>query len=131
MLKWQFLIISFGEILRSVLCTCPGCYGNGHLDGKNHLQFRFHDYYHSCELNILHKMYIEFFWRWQIYLVKIVLFMHNKCPPADIVHNYVNRSKVEQRTRTNLAHSNRRLNALIQYLIESDIFCKHLTLYFS
>ena len=38
------------------------------------------------------------------FYVKIVLIVHNKCSQADIAHNYVSRSKVEQRTRTNLAH---------------------------
>ena len=33
--------------------------------------------------------------------------MHNKCSQADTAYNYVNRSKAEQRTRTNLAHSNK------------------------
>ena len=37
----------------------------------------------------------------QSYLAKIVLIVHNKCSQADIAHNYVNRSKAEQRTRTN------------------------------
>ena len=41
----------------------------------------------------------------QSYLVKIVLIIHNKCSQADIAHNTVNRSKAEQHTQTNLAHS--------------------------
>ena len=39
-------------------------------------------------------------------LVKIVLIMHNKCSKAGIAHNFANRSTAEQRTLTNLAHSN-------------------------
>ena len=42
----------------------------------------------------------------QSYLVKIVIIMHNKCSQADLALSYVNRSKAELRTRTNLAHSN-------------------------
>ena len=45
----------------------------------------------------------------QSYFVKIVLIMHNKCSQADIAHNYVNRSKAEQRSRINLAHSNKQM----------------------
>ena len=37
-------------------------------------------------------------------MVKIVLIMHNKCSQADIAYTYVNRSKAQLRTRTNLAH---------------------------
>ena len=46
----------------------------------------------------------------QSYLVKIVLNMHNKCSQTDIGHNYVNRSKAEQRTRTNLGNSNKQMD---------------------
>ena len=49
----------------------------------------------------------------QSYSVKIVLIMHNKCSWADIAHNYVNCSTAEQRTQTNLAHSNKRMQHLI------------------
>ena len=42
-------------------------------------------------------------------LVKFVLIMHNKCSKAGIAHNYANRSKAEQRTLTNLAHSDKQL----------------------
>ena len=35
--------------------------------------------------------------------------MRTKCSQADIAHNYVNRSKDEQRTRTNVAHSNKQM----------------------
>ena len=43
------------------------------------------------------------------YLVKIVLIMHNKCSRADIAHNFVNRTKAEQSSRTNIAHSNKQM----------------------
>ena len=35
--------------------------------------------------------------------------MHRKCSQADIAHNSVNRSKAEQRTRTNISHSNKQM----------------------
>lgn len=41
------------------------------------------------------------------YLVKRVLIIHNKCSGAIIALNYVNRSKADQCTRSNLAHSNK------------------------
>ena len=37
----------------------------------------------------------------QLYLIKYVLIMHNKCSQADIAHNYDNCSHNEQRTLTN------------------------------
>ena len=43
----------------------------------------------------------------QSYFFKIVLIMHNKCSQTDTAHKYVNHSKAKQRTRTNLAHSNK------------------------
>ena len=45
----------------------------------------------------------------QSYFAKIILILHNRYSQADIAHNYVNRSKAEQRTRTNLAHSNKQM----------------------
>ena len=45
----------------------------------------------------------------QSYLVKIVLIINNKCSQSGIAHVYANRSKAEQRTRTNLAHSNKQM----------------------
>ena len=36
--------------------------------------------------------------------------MQTKCSLADIAHTYVNRSKAEQRIRTNLAHSNKQMD---------------------
>ena len=45
----------------------------------------------------------------QSYLVKIVLIAHCKYSQADIAYNYVNRSKAEQHTLTNVAHSNNQM----------------------
>ena len=45
----------------------------------------------------------------QSYFANIVLIMHNKCSQANIARNCVNLSKALQRTRTNLAHSNKQM----------------------
>ena len=43
----------------------------------------------------------------QSYLIKIFLIVHHKYSQADIANYTVNRSKAEQRTRTNLSHSDK------------------------
>ena len=54
----------------------------------------------------------------QSYFANIVLIMRNKCSLADIIdRNCVNLSKALQRTRTNLAHSNKQMTGRNRHIL--------------
>ena len=95
--------MSFGAFFRISAVHMHCCYRNAHLDQKI-----------DCKLNftvILSKRrvkntveYADFIFQkmaHQSYFVKIVLIMHNKCSPANIAHNSVNRSHHERHSQTN------------------------------
>ena len=103
LLKWQFLLICFGKILRSVVCSWPVAMETRILTEQITLNLDFTIILPIKRIKNAVKNVDRIFLKMadQLYLDKIVLIMLNECSKANITHNSVNHSNNEQHTQTN------------------------------
>ena len=89
LVKWRFLVISFGSIFRSVLCGCPFAVEMLILKRKINLNSNVPILLAIMRIIITAANVDNFFLNMadQSYLVKSVLIMHHECSQADIAHN--------------------------------------------